>query len=531
MLTRIRTAVREDAGVALVTVLGVMLVITVLAIGSFTLARQALHEARRVEGETKAFRAASSGLDERLATFTESKANEMLGGGPITGSTPDGTYSITIEGLPDNEFVLTSVGTGKDGTVATVKQRFYFLDLWKMNLSTGSDSLMSGSSALHGTSSIVGPFYMKGNLEIQANMAVLEGPLFVKDGNITLKNTNSWLGLISQPIKVYCDKSIPENDGNGSGKGTGVYISTRVRKVPDIQLPPLTEATMNEWAQKALTESIDNKMGTKDLTNLEATGGDATTYTTMMPPSTATWKRVAAHGTTRPYKFIGPATGVPSAKGMGTTNLVIGGKNSTTKSFGAWGSVNTTDGVSLPAGPAGSTGYPANRWDDFAFDDVNNILYINGTVFVDGNLTFEEDTRYVGNGTIVVNGNILLNGGLRPVGTNVQGENNKWALGLVAVKDLTFTKGGNNPMAGTSAANRESLRTIPADYAGAFYTEGKAKFTDNNMLVRGTVLSRQMEFTGNNILLITNPLLPSYLPDSLPGAGTGFLSPSLWTRE
>jgi hypothetical protein len=290
---------------------------------------------------------------------------------------------------------------------------------------------------------------------------------------------------------------------------------------------------MNEWADTAKGQSVDNLMGSIGLVNLESSDGHATSYTTMIPPNTVTWSRgKALTGASLPYKYIGPDAAAPALKGAGTTHLVIGGKNSTTKSFGAWGSVNTTDGVSIPAGPVGSSGYPANRWDDFAFDDVNNVLYISGTVYVDGNLTIAENIKYVGNGTIVANGNIQLDGNVIPYGTNQQGENNRWALGLVTPKDITFTKGGANPLAGSGgAADREVLRNVVPDYAGAFYTEGTAYFTDNNMLVRGTVLARQMQFSGNNITLVTNPLLPEYLPDSLPGAGTGFLSPSLWTRE
>lgn len=529
-------ALGDESGVALVTVLGVMLVITVLAIGSYALATQALHESVRVEDETKAFRAASTGMERSLSTFSQERANDMVASGdPEVGSTPDGSYSVGLEYLGDNEYVLSSVGTGVDGSVSTVRQRFYFLDLWKMNLSTGSDALMSGSSALHGTSSIVGPFYMRGDLEIQANMAVLEGPLFVKAGDITLKNSNSWLGMMTQPIKVYCDgDQIPANEGNGSGKGTGVYISDRVRKVPAITLPPLTQAKMEEWADIAKNESTDNVMGSGSVSNLESSDGHASSYTTMKPPSTNTWtRRKAMVGSSLPYKFYGPESGLVSPIGTGATHLVIGG----TGSFGAWGSVTTTDGVSVPAGPAGASGYPANSYDDFAFDDANNILYISGTVFVDGKVTVNEDIKYIGNGTIVANNEIILNGNVRPyfptgaANANAPGENNRWALGFVTPTNMKFTKGGNNPMAGTSAADRESLRTLEPNYAGAFYVGGTAWFPENNLLMRGTVLSSQMKFDKNNNILVTNPLLPEYLPDSLPGAGTGFLSPGLWSRE
>ena len=528
MDTRRRHTLRDDSGIAMLTVLGVMLVITVLAIGSYSLATQALHESVRVEQETEAFRAASSGLEGVLSTFSEAQAAAMLTGSPVTGSTPDGTYSITLEDLPDNEWVLTSLGTGSDNTTETVQQRFYYIDLWEMNLSTGSDSLMSGSSGLHGTSSIVGPFYMKGDLEVQANMAVLEGPLFVKNGEISRKNINSWVGMYEQPIKVYCDEGFLENVGDGGGKGIGVYISTWVRKVPDITLPPLTQTQMEEWAEIAKNESIDNSMGTTGITNLETDDGHASSYTDMMPPNTVTFSRSQAQaGSSLPYKFIGDTSGIVSPKGTGTFDLEIGGHGS----FGAWGSVTTTDGVSIAGpGPAGVSSYPANTWDDFAYDDVNDILYISGTVFVDGAVTFNEDIRYVGNGTIVANGDVVLSGDVLPYGSNVQGENNEWALGLVTPTNMTFTKGGNNPMSGTAASDRDDLRNILPNYAGAFYVERTAEFAGNNMLVRGTVLAGQMEFPGNNCLLVTNPLLPDYLPNSLPGAGTGFLSPGLWSR-
>jgi hypothetical protein len=48
--------------------------------------------------------------------------------------------------------------------------------------------------------------------------------------------------------------------------------------------------------------------------------------------------------------------------------------------------------------------------------------------------------------------------------------------------------------------------------------------------MRGSILSNKMEFSSPNTDLVTNPLLPSYLPDSLPGGGEGILVPGLWSR-
>ncbi len=541
-----RTVARDDSGIAMLVVIGIMSVVTVLAIGSFTLARQTLHESQRVEDESRAFRAAASGLERALATFQEDTDDY-----PLVGTTRDGSYVVTLEDLGSGRFRLDSLGEGENQMTEMVSQEFFFLNLWRMNLAAGGpQSLISGSSGLNGTSNIIGPFYMKGNFDIRANMGVFEGPLFVKSGNVSV-HTNSWLGSADNPIDVFCDgdgsPSVPSNRDSGGGRG--VYVASISRSVPDIILPPLSQGQLEAWSTKAQQESVDNQLGSHDpesgetpVVNLEATGG-ADTYKTMMPPNTATWSRSKASATNdsnQNYKFFGPDDGSISTMGEGTTHLTIGGS-----SFGAWGTQSfpegtTDDGkfspaVNLPAGPADSTGYPANSRDDFAYDHVNRILYIAGTVFVDGPVTFTEDMTYVGNGTIVANGPVNINGRLRPYATNtshgygnVQGEYNRWALGIVTPRNINFNGSGDNSY---NSMSREQLRTATPIYAGAFYTGADAVFASNNLSVRGTVLSSRMNFEHSNNYLITNPMLPEYLPDSLPGAQGGILVPGLWIRN
>ena len=178
-------SISDDSGVAMLTVIGIMVVMTVLAIGAFTLSRQALHESERVEDESRAFRAASSGLDVVLSDFDPDTT--VL---PLSGSTPDGSYVVDVESVGAGEYKLTSVGSGVDGTTERVTQRFFYMNLWEMNLAgTGTQTLISGSGGLLGSSNIIGPFYMKGNLSIGANMTVHEGPLFVKNGKITVASS------------------------------------------------------------------------------------------------------------------------------------------------------------------------------------------------------------------------------------------------------------------------------------------------------------------------------------------------------
>ena len=509
--SRMRAA-SDDSGVALLTVIGVMVVMTILAVGAFTLSRQALYESERVEDESRAFRAASSGLDLVLSDFDPDSTSL-----PLSGTTPDGSYVVDVEPIGYGEYKIVSVGTGLDGKTESVTQRFFYMNLWEMNFAgTGSQTLISGSGGLNGSSNIIGPFYMKGNLSIGSNMTVNEGPLFVKNGRITVASSGS-LGIDSQYIKVYCTGDVPPN--SSSGASGGVFVSSISRSVPDIQLPDLTEDGMLQLAAKAQSESVDNIMGTTarlpQHANLEAIAGSAATYTTMDPPNGAGWWRVPASGVSPTYKYIGAADGVPSAIGQGVTPLVIGGT-----SFGSWGSVVTTDGVSIP----GDGHYTLeNSWDDFAYDDTRNILYVSGTVFVDGPVTFTEDTLYVGNGTIIANGDITIQGYMRPYGTNAQAENNEWALGLVTPGDLDVQSPTNN------AYDKLDARNETPTLAGAFFASGVVHF-HNNILMRGSVLAGRIDSDHPNMTIVTNPLLPEYLPDSLPGAGQGLLWPGMWTR-
>jgi len=364
-------------------------------------------------------------------------------------------------------------------------------------------------------------------------MSVLEGPLFVKNGSVSVASSGQ-LGSPTQYIRVFCDGTVPPNDDKG-GAG-GVFVSQVSRSVPDITLPSVSQEQLEQWATKAQAESVDNIMGPADrstVANLEASGSDPNTYATMQPPNSVTWTRQYAD--TRPagtrhacYKFIGNADGTISPRGQGTTALTIGGR-----SFGSWGSLVTT-GTNLP----GDGHYTlANSHDDFAYDDVRNILYIEGTVFVDGPVTFAEDMYYIGNGTIVANGNITINGMLRPYGSttpdgtgnyNWIGEQNKWALGLATPGNLIVATQDNNPLSGNS--NLEEARKASPTVAGAFYAEGVVTF-QHNVLMRGSVIAGRIDSQHPNMCLVTNPLLPTYLPQSLPGVDTGLLMPGLWTRR
>lgn len=487
----------QDDGVAMITVIGVMIVVTVLAIGAFTLAQQSLHEAARTTDETRAFRSAAAGLDVALAIFNPDDLQS------IEGTTTDGSYVVSVsEAESDGEFKLISDGVGIDGSTERLVQRFYYFNLWKMNFAgIGPQSLITGTSGLNGSSHVLGPFYMKGNLEIDSNMSVREGPLFVKQGNVTVTGSGL-LGEDTDLIRLYCD-------GNVGGREENIHIGSRSVSVPDINLPKLTYEQLLAWSTAAQDESFDGRMGSP--TGMVPDTRPESLETSSQPSS---------------YKFVGDGSAI-ATMGEGEHALVLGDAT-----FGGWGSINTTGTViNTPRAPY--TASDVNVYDDFAYWNEYtsdwDLLFVNGTVFVDGPLTFTDNVLYIGNGTIIANGDILLQGYFRPFGaTNVIGEQNKWAIGLVTPEDLTVTASSSNTASNVSA---EELRNTLPNLAGAFYADKVVTFSGNNMLVRGSILAGRMEMGENNTKLVTNPLLPDYLPKALPGAQKGLLIPGNWSRE
>jgi len=160
----------------------------------------------------------------------------------------------------------------------------------------------------------------------------------------------------------------------------------------------------------------------------------------------------------------------------------------------------------------------AGEHDDFAYDGAGN-LYVEGTVFVDGNLTINGDVNYVGNGTIVVNGKLDINGKLIPQGGNLLASS---AMGFAVTGDVTLDAPGGNVSNPTDAT--------PADISAAVFSNGTINL-NGHIVFRGSLMAGGISFNANNAHLMTNPLLPTFLPDSLPGVGSVIWASSAWGRQ
>jgi hypothetical protein len=495
--------VRRDEGIALPLVMGVIAVLTVLSITSFALASNALHETRRTQGETVAFQIANAGVDAALEQVYRNGFEST--NFPVTVDISDGMYEVRVEQLDNSEFQLTSRGTDVTGFSETVVVRFFYINLWEMIFAAGNqESLTAGGGGINGNSNVTGPFYVRGAVEMLGDSYVHKGPLFV-DGALT-RQGSAQLGTVDTPIQLYVSGAYPE-------PGKNAFYRSVSQSVPRIDLPSFSDGELLEAAQKAQQESIDNLMGTPEWnagSNYESVAGDpqASDYATVNPPNTGAFvRRYARQDDTNlhrfGYKYIG-AGSEPSAPGQGTTGLTIG-----PASFGAW----YGNGYTIPG-----------MHDDFAYDAVNRVLYIGGTVFVDGPVTIDRAIRYVGNGTIVANGPVILAGDVFPGNSgSTEVERRKMDAGHV----LGIATPAGITVSGTNANSKPG---DPPEHSLAMYAGGTIRFTNNELFI-GSIVAGHINLGNANVHMVTDPDLPEFLPDSLPGRDSPILTKGSWARQ
>lgn len=488
-----RGRITNDEGFALAAVMGVVAIMTVLAFGGYFLAQNSLNDSTRVTAESRAFQVAESGLDRELAVFTPANVGTTYF--PRYGQTSDGTYTVSIQeensGSVMGEYLMTSNGSSQ-GSNESVSMRFFYLDLWKMNISAGDPTTLGGGSGWNGQATIIGPLYVRGDFEWWANANYEEGPLLIRDGNL-IRSGSGTLGYQS-PIDLYVTGNYPTED-----VGTTIFLNRVSHTVPDVTLPWLDEEYLQIALETALSESVDNNMGadTRTIETTEAIGSNPTTYETALDPAlpirvSANSLAAGSPSSTR-YKFIGDGTSM-SDLGEGNHDLVID-----TTSFGAWegnGYVNTS-----------------GLHDDFAYDAGTGTLYVEGVVFIDGALTIGNNVRaYVGNGTLVVNGNVaILSENLVPSQGGLSAEE---AMGIVTPGDITI---------GTDAIN--------GLYHGAVFCNGTAGLYGTSTSFKGSLLAGNIYGDKPGITIEIDPTLPDVLPSGMPGAGGGMVFAGTWSRH
>ena len=257
---------------------------------------------------------------------------------------------------------------------------------------------------------------------------------------------------------------------------------------------------LKKWGV-AKAESVDNKMGypeKSEISNLEALDGKCSLRIPAVNRLIArrrVGRRHRAHRCTTSTWGRTSAPRLPRGRDFRSLSAVR---------------VRSDPGSATPTTPANTllrmTTSPST---------TSTVLYLEGTVLVDGQVTFNEDIRYKGNGTLIANGDIIINGDVVP-DTEL---NLAEALGLVtpgSIGDLS---------ARIPTRTSLSRRTSPAPVSIARTTPGRSSAAGRTSSCEGLGDSPTSRASiTRTCTSCTNPLLPSFLPDGMPGKGQSLLT-------
>lgn len=460
-MTRIRRVLVSEKGSALLIALGAILILTTLSIGIVSVAKNDTSSSSREKQSTQALHVAEAGVDKALWHL------RRLGSVPssfeVTIDT--GTASVAAE-KSGNVWNITSTGTTSGDTKRIIKVEVFSLSYWNMVMA--SQSLTASGGGVNGTTSVDGPFYVRGNLELSGSSEITGGPLFIKDGILDLRSGGCSVGTVSEPIVLYLEQGM-------TGHTAAVHYSSLSYNVPNINLPNLGQGELQDLETEAKNQSIDNKKG----------------YDNTVADESTSYSRKYSGVASGYYKVIDSNTVVTTPVGSGSSSLVI---SSGTPSFGDPG----TGGI----------------WkDDFAWDLATKTLTVRGTVFVDGSVTFSTKIYYQGNGVIVANGDITMSEDLLAVDDTHTKFPANACLGLVSAKGIYLNQSSNNSLTPNVEAALYAAQTIK---------------TNANICVRGALLTRNLEFGHPNGHLLTADDLPAHLPSAMPGSGENIVIVSGW---
>lgn len=474
MLIRFMRWLGEE-GMALPLVLAAMVILAALSIGAWTASSNVYFMSSRDRVESQALAVAEGGLEaavwrvgDQFKTMSFPASFDYdIGGGDVH-------VDVTNEGFRRFKFVSRGVVTGPEGRqgVRYVKTSVFFFRIY--DFLVGAGSLTAGGGGVNGTTSVKGPFYVRGNLQLSGDSAIMDGPLFVKNGNLVLQGSSRVGNPSITPTRVpsFIDGTHPPlTDPN--------FYATVDSNVPDISLPPLRETEMVGYYGAAVNESTDNHQGDYGK------GGPVNVEPPAGWPGVAPWADPPVNWTGSPGYKVVDGNGTMAAIGSGTNGFTL---SNATASFGN----------------------PAN--DDFAWDSATGVLTVKGTVFVDGPVTFSRDFIYDGNGAIVANGQITVDGGMRPKDTYPSDD----VLGLTTPGTIVLNT--NDPA---------STEANPA-VAGVFFATQRIEFNGNQAYIRGSLLSGNLQFAHPNIHIVTDPQLPDFLPESMPGKDEDLAYPTRW---
>ena len=175
----LRKAILSDSGSVLIAVIGIMIVVTVIAIGAFAMADDNLFQSKRDRAGAQALHVAEAGLDIAAWDLDSNVVTAF----PFTfeTATPSGVSSTTISKVGNFTYLIVSRGTSitTPTVTRTISTQMFVMSLWDMFFADGPVN-PGANGHINGNGSIHGSMYCRGDWPTTNGNAVFtDGPFFV----------------------------------------------------------------------------------------------------------------------------------------------------------------------------------------------------------------------------------------------------------------------------------------------------------------------------------------------------------------
>jgi hypothetical protein len=486
----------DEDGSVLIAVVGIMVVLTVLAIGAFAMADDNLFQVKRDRGRTQALAVAEGGLEQVLW--------RLKAGRPPTSTAPFdvvlpgmGVASIEASQSGTNwHIVATGNASATPGITRTISVDVLSMSIWDMFYANGPVSPGSNGH-INGSGSFWGSAYMRGNWPpSNGNAAFEQGPFFVKDGNIALGGSAT-IGMstpVPPGVDIYC---------NGSVNMTGISPNAKLHaSVPDLPMPQQSGPELTVARNIALGESTDGLQGTPLMGGLRndeiRTSGDGTGVPSPLGPPFA--DKLYPSFSSRYYK-------------------VIDNDSIVNTSVAAFYIGKSSAGVTLPS--FGQPYDPAlgHSPDDFAWDAATGVLTVQGTVFIDAQDVYIKDVKWAGKGTLIIGGNVHVTGLWEPA---------CFTVAPIVTKDPSDVDGyPKKNCVGISSSGYIEMFS-PDGYGPSFSAVSWTMNPSGNYeMFHGEIVAPEITM-GKHAQVWCTPGMSSSMPPSMPGGSGMIVAISGW---
>ncbi len=491
----------EEKGVTMIVVIGLVLLLTIMAVGLITFATGNLPLTREARNYHKALTTAEAGLNRLLWDLTEYGIGQIETSFTLLPQNSDeGTATVRVP--QGGGFFVRAISVGEyRGTKRAVEAILFSTNIWEMNFAGGTQqSVQTGTSGITGSAEFIGPLFVRGSFPVSGTTDVYEGPLFVVGGGLIKESNGGNIGTETTSIAAYIDGSPPIKNKQGNEipssqwRNWRIYINPFNNWAPQIELPTLDGDRLSVYRSVALAESNEATLNARFQINF---------------PNTQSGY----------YKILDNDT-ANAPLGKGTFSLTF---NDNTPTFGVYdadgdGDIDNQDKVKWEFAWY-NPNYPVP-----GMTETNPTLFVNddpnyggdgSTIFIDGPVTFNcsNDVYSRGRGTLVVNGNVTINN--RLIADEFPTVN---VLGIVCAGSLTL--------------NAQSPNDGDPEFMGAYFVLGDVNFNSNYQKFKGTIIGGRFIMNAKPKLEVDDDL-PNRLPPSLPGnpQEDGYLSAITSWRE